>query len=199
MTDIECPQCGHHALSVATRCPRCGHEFSADLLQPLPQVPDRRWLKPVLGAGGVLAVVALLALLGRVGGETGRAGRTANGLGAGSGGGPAVPPAAAGEPTPVPAESASRTTPPPPAEPAPAPASAADLTAPLRRYATNWINVRRRRGLEAPAISVLEPGDAVLVDSLVRGWYRVIVDGRTLGYAHRRYLAAAPPDVTQSP
>jgi hypothetical protein len=40
---------------------------------------------------------------------------------------------------------------------------------------------------------VLQPGDAVLVDSLVRGWYRVVADGRTVGYAHRRYLAATPP------
>jgi hypothetical protein len=31
------------------------------------------------------------------------------------------------------------------------------------------------------------------VDSLLRGWYRVLEDGRTIGYVHRSTLAAAPP------
>ena len=34
----------------------------------------------------------------------------------------------------------------------------------------------------------------VLVDSLVRGWYRVLVDGRTVGYASRSLLEATPPE-----
>jgi len=36
-------------------------------------------------------------------------------------------------------------------------------------------------------------GDAVLVDSLQGGRYRVVVNGRTAGYAHRSNLDAVPP------
>jgi hypothetical protein len=41
---------------------------------------------------------------------------------------------------------------------------------------------------------MLNPGDAVMVDSLVRGWYRVLVDGRVLGYVHRSTLDVARPE-----
>jgi hypothetical protein len=40
---------------------------------------------------------------------------------------------------------------------------------------------------------VLNPGEAVLVDSLRRGWYRVVVEGRTAGYVHRDNLVVVPP------
>jgi hypothetical protein len=43
-------------------------------------------------------------------------------------------------------------------------------------------------------VAVLNPGDAVLVDSLVRGWYRVLVDGRAVGYVHRSTLDATRPE-----
>jgi hypothetical protein len=43
-------------------------------------------------------------------------------------------------------------------------------------------------------VAVLNPGDAVIVDSLVRGWYRVLVDGRALGYVHRSTLDVARPE-----
>jgi ribosomal protein L37E len=42
--------------------------------------------------------------------------------------------------------------------------------------------------LAAPAVRVLNPGDAVQVDSLSRGWYRVLIDGRAAGYVHRSNL-----------
>jgi len=42
-------------------------------------------------------------------------------------------------------------------------------------------------------VRVLNPGEAVLVDSLKRGWYRVLADGRIVGYVHRTQLDAAPP------
>jgi hypothetical protein len=41
---------------------------------------------------------------------------------------------------------------------------------------------------------MLNPGDAVTVDSLVRGWYRVTVDGRALGYVHRSNLDVSRPE-----
>jgi hypothetical protein len=174
MTDIQCPQCGHRALSVATRCPRCGHEFSAELRHPLPSMPDRPWLRPALTAAGAAAVVLVLALLAR--GDDGGSGPVST------------------EPTATPAAPAGDTAlsgalPLPPAAPAPAPEA-------LRRYAVEWINVRQRRAVAAPPVRVLRPGEAVLVDSLVRGWYRVVADGQGVGYAHRRFLAASPPAAT---
>jgi hypothetical protein len=63
-----------------------------------------------------------------------------------------------------------------------------------RRYARTWVNVRGDRARSSPAVSILSPGDAVVVDSLVRGWYRVSVDGRTLGYVYRSMLDVAPPE-----
>jgi hypothetical protein len=64
---------------------------------------------------------------------------------------------------------------------------------PLLRYATTWINLRAARGPSGTAIRVLNPGDSVLVDSLVSGWYRVIEKGQPVGYAHRRFLASRHP------
>ena len=39
-----------------------------------------------------------------------------------------------------------------------------------------------------------EPGELVGVDSLGRGWYRVLVDGVPVGFVDRSSLAPAPPD-----
>ena len=55
-----------------------------------------------------------------------------------------------------------------------------------------FVNVRRSPSPTATTVAVLEPGEAVLVDSLRRGWYRIVRDGRTLGYADRRFLATSP-------
>ena len=63
-----------------------------------------------------------------------------------------------------------------------------------RRYARTWVNVRGERARSAPAVGMLNPGDAVVVDSLIRGWYRVVVDGRALGYVHRSTLDATRPE-----
>jgi hypothetical protein len=43
-------------------------------------------------------------------------------------------------------------------------------------------------------VATLNPGELVMVDSLIRGWYRVLVEGRAVGYVHRSTLAAAPPE-----
>jgi hypothetical protein len=63
----------------------------------------------------------------------------------------------------------------------------------LLRYVTTWVNVREGRSRRSPVAFILEPGEAVLVDSLIRGWYRVVVDGEILGYAARPYFDASPP------
>lgn len=86
-----------------------------------------------------------------------------------------------------------------PARAAAAPAQGiAPISAPsasgIRRYAQTWVNVRGARTRSARTVGMLNPGDAVTVDSLVRGWYRVMVDGRTLGYVHRSTLDVSRPE-----
>lgn len=184
MTYIQCPQCGQRALSVATRCPRCGHGFPTQLFQRPVSNTKLRNLRPVLAVAGALVAVALIVVLVRH-----RAGSMEV----------AVPPVAVpldtaptipsqpGRETPASAgDSSGPVAPPQPAVPPP-------VGQQLQRYARTWVNVRGGRGRGAPAVRVLNPGDAVLVDSLERGWYRVLVDGRMLGYAHRANLGAAPP------
>src|SRR6476469_3294503 len=54
-----------------------------------------------------------------------------------------------------------------------------------RRYALTWVNIHGERTQSSPTVGILNPGDPVLADSLVRGWYRVSVEGRILGYVYR--------------
>jgi uncharacterized protein YgiM (DUF1202 family) len=63
----------------------------------------------------------------------------------------------------------------------------------LQRYAKTWVNVRGGRSRNASAVQVLNPGEAVLVDSLSRGWYRVHVGGQPVGYVDQRYLDMEAP------
>jgi hypothetical protein len=81
-----------------------------------------------------------------------------------------------------------------------APRAAADRAEPaaasanrVTRYARTWVNVRDGRAQATPSVRVLTPGEQVLVDSLKGGWYRVLAQGRTLGYVHRSNLEAGPP------
>jgi hypothetical protein len=171
MTDIECPQCGHRALSVATRCPRCGHEFPEELLHRRPPPPGRGGRRPaLLLAGAVAAVLALTLLLLR------------------GGGAPAPPAAPAAAVTAAPTGAVTA-----PAADTTPPAASPPVDAPQLRFATTWVNLRDGRGPRETAVRVLNPGDSVMVDSLVGGWYRVLEGGRPLGYAHRRFLAPRHP------
>ena len=56
--------------------------------------------------------------------------------------------------------------------------------------ARSWTDVRKSRSVRAPLEAVLTPGDTVLADSLVQGWYRVTMEGEVLGYAQRSTLTA---------
>ncbi len=56
--------------------------------------------------------------------------------------------------------------------------------------ARTWTNVRKSRSVSATLEAMLMPGDTVLADSLVKGWYRVALEGEVLGYAHRSTLAS---------
>jgi hypothetical protein len=187
MSYIECPECGQRALSVATRCPRCGHGFPSQLfLHPVsgPRVHRRR---PVLVVAGAVVAVAAMVVVVRY--------RAASGP-------VTVPPASL---VAAPVDTAPPVTlqpgseapdsagdGPPPIAPAPS-VAATPVGQQLQRYAATWVNVRGRRSTGAPTARVLSPGEAVQVDSLRAGWYRVVADGRTLGYVHGSYLDAAPP------
>lgn len=191
MTDIVCPQCGHRALGAATRCPRCGQEFPTELIQRPELPPARPWLRPALVAAGGAAVVVALVMLSKDRGaprDASPAAATSSALDSDT---------AAAAPAPVPTTPAPIV--PPATSPRAAPPGATESPSAgtgARRYATTWVNVRLARGIQAPEVGVLNPGESVLVDSLIRGWYRVVANGRTLGYAHRRFLAAAPPATT---
>jgi hypothetical protein len=162
---------------------------------PAPSFGASRGMLAVGGAILALVVVALVVRHGRAGAE-----RTNNAISrtADSAPAPATPtPASARSPT------ADRSTSSKPSVRAAAQGSARSdraVAAPapagpgIRRYAQTWVNVRGDRARSAPAVGLLNPGDAVTVDSLVRGWYRVLVDGRTLGYVHRSMLDVSRPE-----
>jgi len=201
MAYIECPSCGKTALSVASRCPHCGLLFSAGVIPPTE--PSRR-PHPWIVAGALVALMALVAV-----------GRNMMEAPADPPRPPvealdpperqAAPPAdVVAPPSPVqslaPAQdSAVDSTPPPAAAPPQAapPPAARSATAPtgeqLQRYASTWVNVRDRRSPNAAPVRVLNPGEAVLVDSLVGGWYRVVVDGQPIGYAYNSNLSESAP------
>jgi len=180
---VECPQCAKRALSVATRCPHCGHAFPARPLHVPIDQPARGPSRAVLAASATVIALAVLALFVR----------------------PREPRRHASPPAAHPPEAASDTgSPRPPATSASAPdrvAALPDTTPPVRppspagtrRYALTWVNIHGERTQSSPTVGILNPGDPVLADSLVRGWYRVSVEGRILGYVYRSMLNVAPP------
>jgi hypothetical protein len=175
---MECPECGKRALSVATRCPHCGFHFPARPLNLPSRGPSVSRVVSGLAAVAIVAAVALALVFIR------RAPTKAE---------PAHPAASSdsvtggrANPAAAPASDTGVSRPAPAAAPPPS-------TQGIRRYAVTWANVRGDRTRSAPAVAILNPGDSVLVDSLLRGWYRVLEDGRTIGYVHRSTLAAAPP------
>jgi hypothetical protein len=93
----------------------------------------------------------------------------------------------------VPADSLSESVPP---GASPTISSAPAAVAPSMRgfrYARTWVNVRSARSRVAPSVRVLQPADSIQVDSLSRGWYRVLIDGRPAGYVHHSNLDSVPP------
>jgi hypothetical protein len=79
--------------------------------------------------------------------------------------------------------------------PAPVTTVAADIPE-ARRYASTWTNVRADRRNSASVLRVLRPGEAVQVDSLSQGWYRVTSHLQPAGYVDRRLLDTAPLPVS---
>jgi hypothetical protein len=168
----ECAQCGKRALSVATRCPQCGVEFPPRPLVRPGTGPDLRRPGPgviILGLGLVGAVVMTVALL--------RGHQSATGAGSGS-----PPSRDTAAPTTAAVDSASA-----------AANGAAVVEGGVPRVVINWANIRRARARSSATVGRLEPGDSVMVDSLRRGWYRVLMDGRPVGYVHRTSVGVVLP------
>lgn len=173
-TYMECPQCGRKALSVATRCPHCAVAFPSRPLQR--SAPGYRLdrLRPVLAVGAVLVLGAVLlaVIVPRLGSKAE----------------PPAPRASPDETGPalatLPGAMAIHSTGETPVTPAASSALA-------RRIARTWVNIRGGRSRATPAVRILNPGEVVQVDSLSRGWYRVLIDGRVVGYVHQSKLDPA--------
>jgi ribosomal protein L37E len=163
MTYMECPQCGRKALSVATRCPHCGVAFPSQPLRRSASGHRLDRLRPLFAVGAVLVLgtVLLAVIMPRLESKPAAPARVT----------PSVDttPALATPPAAAPADSTAEGAAPAPPGPL------------VKRFARTWVNVRSARGRVAPAVRVLNPGDAVQVDSLSRGWYRVLIDGRAAG------------------
>lgn len=215
MAYIQCPECGKKALSIASRCPHCARVFENYLRQPPETVLRRPRIPGSLIIAGVLtAIVVVSGAQREVRVTAGMSPPPAPARATPPARPPAARPAAAsvspkatvtpvlvGELTP---DSATAVTPiadstpaaPPIADtaavesPPPTPPVADDDTEP--RLASTWVNVRADRSGRAPVVTILEPGDTVLVDSLSRGWYRAVSDGQTLGYVDRSLVRASP-------
>ena len=201
MTYVECPHCGGKALNVATRCPQCGGDFPSRPLQRGTSVERTLRVGPLLLAAAIVAVVVVIGI------ALSRSSSRPTGAAAADSAG--TPLAA----TPRTATSRADSTPPTSAPARAAPSAGGAVPAattvpagdtvpagttvstpdPLRRYARTWTHVRTAPTRAATSTLVLDPGDTVQVDSLRRGWYRVLMDGRAVGYVHRSNLDVAPP------
>jgi hypothetical protein len=165
----QCNGCGKRALSIATRCPGCGRELTAPATREgRPARNLGRFRSPGVAAA-VLAAAAVL-LVAKFNQSSG-----------------------------IPKERRS-----PVAADSIASSQLGYATAPTNRLDTagvaapadsaellvtrTWTNVRKSRSGVADLEAVLLPGDTVLADSLVRGWYRVALEGKVLGYTHRSTL-----------
>jgi hypothetical protein len=158
----QCGACGKRALSIATRCPACGRELSG----PVTRDPSRsrglgRFLSPRV-AGGLIGAAALLILAAT---QLTRPGGTPEQQH------PSYTSSAAAQLAPA-------------ATPAPPP----DSTGAQILIARTWTNVRASRSTRADVEAVLLPRDTVFADALERGWYRVALEGKVLGYVHRSTL-----------
>ncbi len=169
------PRCGQKALSIATRCPHCGDPFGTR------HNYETRWR--LRDTPAVLAIVALLLVY--LGVDAVR--RSPAPLEAGF----SPPPTTArtprrSSPSRAHRRRASRVRRPtsrvprsasriqrPPIPTVSTPAAALQE----RRFTTIWANVREARRPKAPVVTVLEPGEPVLVDSLSEEWYRVVANG----------------------
>ena len=157
----QCGACGKRALSIATRCPACGRELSG----PVTGDPGHprglgRLRSPRVAARFLGAALLFIAAtqLTRPGG------------------------------TPEQQHSSYITSAAAQLDPAATPTQPPDSTGAQILIARTWTNVRASRSTGADVEAVLLPSDTVRADSLERGWYRVALEGKVLGYVHRSTL-----------
>ena len=157
----ECPACGKHALSIATRCPGCGHEL---LSQPVRRQAPQQTARPhpLALAGFILAAVGLVALLVLRGSRS--------------------PEVTASVALPAEAPMAVDTAHAAASPVMPVVSDSAPSAEAVARVARTWTKVHARRSVQGDLVAVLLPGDTVLADSLKGGWWRVALEGRVIGY-----------------
>jgi hypothetical protein len=201
MAYIECPSCGKTALSVSSRCPHCGLLFSVGVIPP---AEPSRLSRPVFMVGALVALAVVVLVVNNLTKPRVAPPRPAVAALAPAESQPEPPvvvsaPPIREEPLPQAPDAAVESSPPPAAAPrvaAPsqaAPPPSVPTGEQLRRYATTWVNVRPRRSPDAAPVRVLDPGEAMLVDSLVGGWYRVVIGGQSIGYAYGSNLSEEAP------
>ena len=178
-------------MRVASRCPHCGLIFSPDMIPPAEPSRLRQFF--LVGAALALVVVIMLARMQNQPQAAPAATAPAESR--------PEPPATVSTPPsgvqpPAPAGEIAVDSPPPPtaappqaAPPRAAPPPAAPMGEQLQRYAGTWVNVRDRRSPSGASVRVLNPGEAILVDSLIGGWYRVVIGGQAIGYAYNSNLS----------
>lgn len=185
----QCDACGKRALSIANRCPGCGRELPAREVQKGSGLELGRFLTPkVVTAVAVVAVLvsANVALTGQPTEEKAEveSSRTKT---------PLWDTATVAALPGVDSSMATRSR----LETARVAAPAAEIGSELR-VAQSWTDVRKSRSVNASLEAVLTPGDTVLADSLVKGWYRVAMEGEVLGYAQRSELLIPGAAATSS-
>ena len=168
----QCGKCGKRALSFATRCPGCGIALPSPAPFEADGIPDSNrvlWMKVAVAVRGQRSHA-----------------------------GPARPwpgspcPARRGDLVvkPVMVEKPAMLGSVMAATRSPAPVAS---TAGVPLIAKSWTHVRSRRTVNSTLEAVLTPGDTVVCDSLVNGWYRVALYGEVLGYAKEARLTPIEP------
>ncbi len=223
MAYIDCPECGQRALSVATRCPRCSHSFIQDRALDPEDTPEPKRHPVALAVGAVLVLALVSVMLRESGSRSGTptgnlamdpppadsaivivpdsvdlAGREV----ADSGEVDSVVQARSDSVLLVTAQALVAAPPPTAVEEIAPSRPAAAVTAALatpggalrQRWSSTWVNVRAERSGGSPSVTVLNPGQAVQVDSLSRGWYRVWLDGSPIGFVDRSFLDSIAPE-----
>ncbi len=212
MALIDCPQCGHKVLSVASTCPKCGFSLSEQRkkeahfsknvrckncrreIAPASRIcphcgevrPVRRY-KPwpavaVLGVG----IIATASLILRSAGSESRQSEQ---------------PTTVVQPQPTPPDTTPIDSAEPDSVPMAEPIIAAPAVAPteiatpstLTRWTSDWANVRAGRGMQDSILRVLRPGQPVAVADLESGWWAVYIEGRRVGFVSQSLLVDQLP------
>ncbi|UCD24813.1 MAG: zinc ribbon domain-containing protein [Gemmatimonadota bacterium] len=207
MALIDCPQCGHKVLSVASTCPECGfslseqrkrdshmsraaicrqcHKEIAASSQLCPHCGEKKpvarapkWLVPTIVT--VVLVIAVFFF------PWPRSERSEQQF---------ATQVADSQPD-LPVQDTAMTTPPAsqtePITPQPAVAPEPETQT---KWTRDWANIRAERSVGSEVVDILEPGDQIEVADLQGSWWAVYVNGRRYGYISASLVADEPPMV----